>query len=515
MADNALVHVRPSSVGEIGWARAAAGLVLGGLSALSLFLAWRSLSWPLIHDAPLMHYVAWRIGEGAVPYRDLFDMNFPGAYFLHAAVLALLGSGDLGFRVFDLAWLGWTCALLAAYSRSFGMWSASGAALLFAAYHLAGGAWRAGQRDFLLVLFLLGGTHLVARYWEDGRSLRRAILAGLCLGGGMTIKPYAALWWLVLAATAAEGARRRGRPWGPAAATVIGFGLLVPAAVALWLWRVGGLAPFLDILTRYVLPLYSGLGRAPLWQALGWHPYGGEILILVGTLSALSLWRVWARREFDIRRGLLLMGLGYGAVHYGIQGKGWEYHLYPLMGFAAPLATSWVDRLPAEGGRRARAALSQAALLGGLVLLTVVLGLKGVEAAEPQWIALKERRVQSLVADLAGRVEAGSTLQVLDTTEGGVHALFLLRLSQPTRFLYDFHFFHDVEHPYVRSLRQEFLSALRRRPPEFIVFFERGWPRGGYERLAAFPALSAWIQGEYVLERERDGYRIYARRSRP
>jgi hypothetical protein len=515
LADNALAQVRPSSAGEIGWARAAAGLLLGGLSALSLFLAWRSLGWPLIHDAPLMHYISWRIGEGAVPYRDLFDMNFPGAYLLHRGVLALLGGGDLAFRVFDLAWLGGTCALLAAYSRPFGVWSASGAALLFAAYHLAGGAWRAGQRDFLLVLFLLGGAHLVARYWEDGTRLRPLALAGLALGAGMTMKPHTALWWLVLAATAAEGARRSGRQWWSAAATVIGFGLLVPAAVALWLWTAGGLAPFLDMLTRYVLPLYSGLGRAPLWQALGGHPYGREILILVGTLAALSLWRAWAGREFDIRRGLLLMGLGYGAVHYGIQGKGWEYHLYPLLGFAAPLATSWVDRRPVEGGRRTRAALSQAALLGGLVLLTVVLGLKGVEAAEPQWIALKERRVQSLVADLAGRVERGGTVQVLDTTDGGIHALFLLRLPQPTRFLYDFHFFHDVEHPYIRALRREFLDGLQRRPPQFLVVFERGWPRGDYERLAAFPALSAWIQGEYVLERERDGYRIYARRSRP
>ncbi|MBI3028343.1 MAG: hypothetical protein HYY64_02375 [Candidatus Rokubacteria bacterium] len=464
MADNALVEASPSSAGEIGWVRAATGLLLGGLSALTLFLAWRSLGWPLIHDAPLMHYVAWRIGEGAVPYRDLFDMNFPAAYLLHAGVLALLGSGDLGFRLFDLAWLGGTCALLGAYARPFG----------------------------------------------DGASLRPLALAGLALGAGVTLKPHAGLFWLVLAATAAEGARRSGRHWWNAAATVIGFGLLVPAAVALWLWRGGGLPSFLDILTGYVLPLYSGLERASLWRALGGHSYGKEILILVGALAALSLWRAWAGREFDIRRGLLLLGLGYGAVHYGVQGKGWEYHLYPLMGFAAPLATSWLDHLSGEGRRRA-----SATILAGLFLLTVVVGLKGVEAAEPQWIPEKERRVQSLVQDLAGRAEPGGTVQVLDTTDGGVHALFLLRRSQPTRFLYDFHFFHDVGHPYVQALRQEFLSALGRRPPAFLVVSERGWPRGGYERLASFPALSAWIQREYVLERERDGYRIYARRRRP
>ena len=69
------------------------------------WLAWRSLGWPLVHDAPLMHYVAWRIAEGAVPYRDLFDMNFPGVYLLHLLVVRTLGAGDLPWRLFDLAWL--------------------------------------------------------------------------------------------------------------------------------------------------------------------------------------------------------------------------------------------------------------------------------------------------------------------------------------------------------------------------------------------------------------------------
>ena len=48
------------------------------------------MGWPLVHDAPIMHYVAWRIAEGAVPYRDLFDMNFPGVYLLHLLVVTTL-----------------------------------------------------------------------------------------------------------------------------------------------------------------------------------------------------------------------------------------------------------------------------------------------------------------------------------------------------------------------------------------------------------------------------------------
>jgi len=62
-------------------------LISAASAVLLAYLAWGSRGWPLIHDVPLMHYIAWLIEQGAVPYRDTFDMNLPGAYLLHLAVL--------------------------------------------------------------------------------------------------------------------------------------------------------------------------------------------------------------------------------------------------------------------------------------------------------------------------------------------------------------------------------------------------------------------------------------------
>src|SRR5881628_3180919 len=143
-----------------------------------------------------MHYIAWRIGAGAMPYRDIFDMNFPGVYALHLAALGLFGAGDAGWRAFDLAWLAATSL------------AAAGAGLFFAAYHLAGGAWHAGQRDFLLCPFLLLAALGVARWAE--RPAERTSLAwgGLALGAGITVKPHAGLLaaaLLVLVAVVARG----------------------------------------------------------------------------------------------------------------------------------------------------------------------------------------------------------------------------------------------------------------------------------------------------------------------
>ena len=168
-------------------------LILAASALLLAYLVWASRAWPLIHDAPLMHYIAWRSAEGAVPYRDLFDMNFPGIYLLHMVALGLFGAGDGGWRAFDLGWLVLTALAAAWLARPWGRLAAAGAALFVVVYHLAGGAWQAGQRDFLLCPFLLLGALGVARWAERPPGRSSLAWAGLALGAGITVKPHAGL----------------------------------------------------------------------------------------------------------------------------------------------------------------------------------------------------------------------------------------------------------------------------------------------------------------------------------
>jgi hypothetical protein len=103
-------------------------------------------------------------------------------------------------------------------------------------------------------------------------------------------------------------------------------------------------------------------------------------------------------------------------------------------------------------------------------------------------------------------------VQLLDTSDGGAHALLRLRIREPTRFVYDFHFFHDVETPIVRALRAELIRGLDAMPPRFIVLFEHGWPAGGYDRVQTFAELAERLASRYVLLEQRAGYRVYAKR---
>ena len=486
-------------------------------SALVLaFLVWRSLDWPLVHDAPLMHYVAWLVGHGAVPYRDVFDMNLPGVYLVHWAVLRGLGAGDLAWRLFDLGWLAATAAALWAYCRPLGGAAAGAlAGLLFALYHVAGGAWRAGQRDFLVCVFLLVGAHGVARSLERAGAIAPLVWGGLALGAAMMIKPYAGIFWLVAAVVAAVGGWRARRSPARPAAAVLAAGLVVPFALLGWIaWR-GGLGAFVAVLGSYVLPLYSRVGRASVWEALGWHRYGLAVLALSGGLAAIGA--VTSRGAASpARRWLVLAGIGYGALHFVLPGKGWEYHLYPLALFLcalapAALAPARADHRRWAGPARARRAVA----LVGAAALVVVLGAKGVDAVDAEWIADKERMVAALVADLRPLAPPGRTVQVMDTTAGGIHALLRLGLREPTRFIYDFHFFHDEADPRIQALRAEFVAGLAGGAPAAVVVMRDSWPRPGYERLDRFPELSRLLAARYTLAREADGYRIYARRSDP
>jgi hypothetical protein len=481
---------------------AASPVVIGGFGALAAWLTWTSLPWPLIHDAPIMHYIATRIAAGDVPYRDLFDMNMPGVYVLHLVLVSTLGTGDFAWRVFDLTWLAAGALALAAFAAPWGRTAAAGAALFFAAYHLAGGAWQAGQRDFLLCPFLLIGALGAARWAEHGGRSQRLFSvagAGLALGAAMSIKPHAALFAAALLAFITVGGRRAAI--APAAIFAAGAAV-VPVALMLWLAATGGLGAFSDIVVRYLIPVYSTLGRPAHWVVHRWH-----VWIPIAVAVAVSLAAAARDRRLGPRHAVAMLGLAYGVAHYAGQGKGWEYHLNPLAAFASVLAFCEVDTL--VSARRFRLAAPLAATLAAAAFLV---GVKGAEAAPATWVWDKEGVVRQLTGDLRQRMAPGDRVQVLDTAEGGIHALLRLGAPQPTRFVYDFPLFTAPHAPITAALRREFIGDLDARSPRFIAVFERGWPAGGHERVESFPELRDRLASRYELVEWRPAFKLYARR---
>jgi hypothetical protein len=418
-------------------------------------------------------------------------------------VLRMLGPGDLAWRLFDLAWLAVGVAAVFAFASAWGRVAAATGAIVFALYHLAGGPWQAGQRDFLLCPLLVAGALGAAR-WVEAR--RRSALAwgGLALGASITIKPHTLSLVVALAVVLVVAAWRAHESAVAPLAQFAGAVALLPMAVVVWLALAGALPAWRAIVFDYLVPLYSRLGGgAACWSI--YRPWAWAPLVTGAILSVASALQ---GGRFRARHALAALGVLYGVAHVVGQGKGWEYHFYPLAAFTALLLVAEVE--PALARWRGPASL---ALLLSVVLTVSLLAGKAAAAGDG-WERDKATRTARIARDLAWRLRAGDTVQVLDTTEGGLHALLRLGVRQPTRFLYDFHFFHDVGHPTIEALRAELIRDLDARPPGAIVVFELAWPGGGYARLATFPELAARL-ARYDLVEPGPGYRIYARRNRP
>ena len=224
------------------------------LATLLFAAAIESLRWPYIHDSPLMLYAGWRLAQGAVPYRDLFDMNMPGTYFAMRALGGLFGWEPLGFRVFDLLCVSTLALATFAWLRRFGPAPALAAALLFPLWYLAAGPSTSMQREFLALVPLT----MALGVGESGlRPSGRFFATGLLAGAAALIKPQFLLLALppMLHLTfAAGGTLSRAKR-----VLLMVAGILVPFAITFaYLAYRGGLEAFIDIATGY-WPLYTHL----------------------------------------------------------------------------------------------------------------------------------------------------------------------------------------------------------------------------------------------------------------
>ncbi|HEY3068097.1 MAG TPA: hypothetical protein VGL09_20075 [Methylomirabilota bacterium] len=477
------------------------------LAGVLVALAWHSRSWPLGANVVVQHYIAWLIGQGFTPYRDVFDPNVPGVWLVHGVALAVVGPGDIGWRVWDLSWLGVTAITLYRYCRPLASrWSAAAAALLFALYHVAGAERHAGERDFFVCLPLLLGALGVAGWCErEAGGVPAAVAGGIALGFAATIKPTAVLFATGCVAAVALGSRSRGRRLGGVVALGAGMAV-VPLSIVGWLaWR-GGLAPFVAIVTDYTLPIFSATGRNRLWRFF--KSYWLTLAPVVVIALALG-----PPRERRVRWALAVFGLAYGVLHVVLQFKGTWYHFHPFALFmcllAAPaVAPRALDRARAWTARRVPVALVLLAATAVLMALR-----DGTPFADDRVAAERAQRVAAVVRDLEPRLRGGDTVQVLDVVEGGgALALLRLRVHPANRFINDEPLFLAAHDPRLDRLRAEFIASLTSRPPAAVVVFPRRWRHQGYARLREFPELVRLLAEHYTRAVARDDYEIYVRR---
>lgn len=305
-----------------------------------------SLTWPRSWDASIMEYIAWLINQGARPYRDVFDMNFPGTYLFHTAGQRLTGTSDLGFRLRDVTVLLGALAVFYRLMRRFPWPTAPMAVMLLAVQYLViAGASGSLQRDWLVAIGVLTATVLLLgepRAW-------RMLLAGVVLGAAASVKPNAVLMVLVVPiAVFGTGLVMSPVPPGglrpalaqlvrraPAQLGLVVTGAAVAVAVVLgWVALAGGWPDFIWVARNYMgsYSLLDGYGMetgsrlTSLTQVINGAFRRPDFFPFV--MGALVL--LFRRRPLAALRLLVVMLVigGAGLVQALIAGKGWDYHYW-------------------------------------------------------------------------------------------------------------------------------------------------------------------------------------------
>ena len=282
-------------------------LVFLALTASLLWAAIGTLHWPIVGDAPLLHYIVFLHDHGMAPYTQVVDINLPGTYALEWTAMHLFGPGPLAWRCFDflLLTLCGVSMVLIAVEHGIDWLAGFFAAALFALIHFRDGPTHTGQRDLMMTAMLLPAiatlfyaTDLSSRPKRSAveRSASRTTIAaiwpfalfGFSLGMATIIKPSGILFAFVLLTLLWIHLGKLHRP-RIASLTYAKLGFLTPIlATVVWLHHHGALTAFLDTM-RGLDAYHASLGR-PSLAALIVGSFPSVLLAVV--IPALALFFV-------------------------------------------------------------------------------------------------------------------------------------------------------------------------------------------------------------------------------
>jgi hypothetical protein len=456
------------------------------LAVAAAWLTWRSLGWPLAGDAAIFHFIAGQMKMGAVPYRDIVDINMPLTYDIHAAIVTIGGMSDVAWRMFDLTAAAVMSALILVLVWPAGRAVAILAALAMLITHLLIGPYAAGQRDFLMSIPALAAALVSARVAEV--PVRRWLylwLAGAFAMIAASIKPSGVL--LVFLPALATRLHWRELSW--IMAGVAGVGLLIFGAVAVQ----GGLGAFVTM-ARELLPRYASIEARPMLEVL-------EAVTWLVPLAGLAIAAGLGLAAPTPPRARIMIGLtAFGLIHLLAQRKGWLYHVYPLgVGIAC-----W--------GAWALASLSRGCVL---ICLTVIAATVSWRIAAFDYRAEDDpalRAASDMQSALERRLPPGARVQMIDSDNGGFRAMARAGMRQATPHIQWYSLLLGTE-----GTRRNFLSALEADPPAAVLLTNSQWPKWpGFEAADDWPEFAALLASRYALadtgHEDFIAWRLYLRR---
>lgn len=491
-------------------------------------------------DAGVFLYVAGRLLDGGVPYRDVWDHKPPLIYFIDAAGLLLGGGGLDGVWALEVAALwGASVLLFAALFRELGhaaaLFAAAAMLLSVPRFVLVGGQFTNFTELFglplqaaALYLFGLDRRPPARRWWH-------VLAIGLVGGLTLALKPPLLGLWLA-AVLCAVIIRTRTRPpremlvW--LAALSAGF-VAFPATLLLYFAWHGAALDLWDQVIAYNRAYVSSSSVGERLEA-----------IVVGARYALNAWLpvaaaggcaaaiarlVAAHRDVPYLIVVALVSLpvvvplaGASGNAYGIYALPWLPSLAVLAGYGA----AWLTRLTrAVGSRTPWIGSSAQWSRAGRIALLALFALMAVRPAGLLWregMMGDDGRVRAVASYVRDQVGPGERVLLWGSR---TEVLVLADRRAPTRFVYQYAPLYTVG--YQRpELTEELLDDLRRERPVLIIDATyasplsipltpgalRGWDShdASYAAPPGIERVIAFVSGSYrAVGTVADGWPVY------
>lgn len=295
---------------------------------------------PLARDQGIFAWMGRSVANGLLPYRDAWEHKGPLTHVLYA-IPQLVTHSSIGIRVLDMALIavGILAAVKALAHLGLSRLRWLCAALIFTQYS---GFWRSAQPDGWVSLGII--VVVATLFYDAGRLGWRAVVAmGAVAGLSLWVKPvycvyallplaYAAIWRVDLRA----GLIFALRTWGVMVLVSLpfvgwfaisgGFQELWEAYIAFNMESHGTIGNPISVSPDSTLLLKMSLSPWLLLLVIATSP----LPFLVMVLMSFPIFVLQRRREGLVL--LLVCLLGFAAV--AVQGKYFDYHLYPVF---APL----------------------------------------------------------------------------------------------------------------------------------------------------------------------------------
>jgi hypothetical protein len=501
-------------------------IVIGILALILIISILSSLEWPIVHDPAPMLYAGFLMDQyDMVPYRDFFEQNMVGTYWIYLIIGKVTGYTDIGFRILDLLLLLFISVNSWLIIRSFSRQAAWLSALLFPVVYLGYGLEMSMQREYLLLLPLTFAMVLLFNR-RISFPVKSAIIA-LLFGLAATVKPHFIIGaipiYIYLVLDKKEGGNPDWKVWF----SVFAWGLLfmsIPSIVVMiYLYLNSALNPFLEMVSNY-LPLYSSLDHTHhsinglerffyllknLTQVYDFIP-----LIIVAVFNMLFF--IYQPDSENRRKVFLIISMATSYLFYtALSGQFWNYH-YLVFYYLLTLAVCTIVFCSQDSNGRAQKSLffiRTMALV--LILLHAWLPQQVIhQLKHGEVISIKRKRVDEITAYLDLHARPGDLAQALGWVDGAAHALLNARLQTATPFFEDFFFYHHVSHPYIRGLRKKFINSFQENKPKFVIEITSEYRQtvSGPGTTDTFPELQNLLNMHYTIDLEKvNNFRIYRR----